>query len=141
MAVVRKLRQLAPWWACYGRTARDLITFCNSGRRTMSAAPVRAAVVYVAKATGDDTTPFMAYRSLVLQDYGSMLPSIQALNRQLLDNQIRNPTERYVRTLLALEKHEITRIQVGDVFEKAAEYRVKVKALAMQHAKQIWKVK
>jgi hypothetical protein len=131
----------APFWAAFGEDARALRQFCQQTRRVLSAAPIRAAAIYVAKATGDDTEPFFAYRTLVMQDYGNMPPSLQALNRQLIDRDIRSSTERFVRAASAFEKQDVGRIQIRDIFAKAADYRAKIAAIAKAHENKVWKLR
>ncbi len=135
------LVEFGPYWAAYGQLSRDLISYCGTVRRGLSAAPIKAAAVFVAKATDDDTAPFEAYRNLVFQDYQAMPPAVQTLNRQIVAGGVKTPVERWVRAVAAFERLELERLQVRDIFAKARELRAKVKAIADAHRNQVWKIK
>lgn len=130
-----------PYWQTFGELAINLQTFCGQSRRGLSSAPVKAATIFLAKRSGDDTVPFHAYRSLILQDYRMMPPSLQSLNRQFLDSRRGSTTERFVRTIVAMEKHENQRVQVRDVLAKAADIRQDILELVAAQRKMIWKLR
>lgn len=133
------VEELGPYWAAYGDLSKTLMEFAPKARRIWSSAPIRAAAIWVAKHGGDDTEPFVAYRTLVNQEYAEMRPGLQSLQRQLMDRKT-GAIERFVKAATAFERQDVDRVSIRDIYAKMADYRAQIKATADAHAKRVWRI-
>jgi hypothetical protein len=123
----------------------ELTAACSTVRRGLSSAPVRAAAVATAVATGDSTYPYFMYRALVCRTFDEQTPAVQALYRQLSDNDRdlkRGYDEQgmlFARAVAAFDQRNsaLTKIQIKDLkrYREFAAGVLKKKGVSISGAK------
>lgn len=103
-----------------GDSIRELLDFCGTSKRTLSAAPVKLACCYWME-NGDRTRAKKLYRDLVLMNFDSLPPVAHAFIRQTIEATKRmvggsNTIDLFCRAMVVFDpqKEGLTKIQITD---------------------------
>jgi len=119
-------------YAVLGTATTKLFEYCPTPARVLTAAPIRAAAVYLIWSGKDADHVLRTYGAMANRRYGDMSTAAQAFVRQVDSNKIRSGSldrlDFFARAMLALDPETValTRLHVADTTKFTSIVRIKL---------------